>query len=229
METNNPLALEANNNGGTNISSRDLEELRLKSLQFLVQNGKEDSSLKDFSQQIPESSITAITDFFLKKGKHESCLNKNIKKINQQDELEDWQRVALAPGNAIESVFTTITSLFTEEGRAEISRFFAFLSNIPENSRLLFSVFWDKLNAMQKTAFLVELSFSFVIGVKVFQVLQKLFSSFTTGQKVVAGIASAFEWRFATAEALKTAGTVVNYTGTMATVGQMFPAEEKHQ
>lgn len=114
---------------------------------------------------LSDEDIENILSFFRHTGKDAGFIDKLVM-MDGQDELQDWQKIALAPANALENAAVFLWSLTSREGWEDL---LADIMNIKENReglKQLYYVFNTRLNRKQKLAIAIEyaLNPTFVLG-----------------------------------------------------------------
>lgn len=114
-------------------------------------------------------------NLLLNSARYDTYVNKFVKHFTEQEKLEDYQRVLLAPANGIENVINFFCSLLTQEGRTDIVEGIQNITESPEVLKDIWEVFYDKLTPTQKLTVGIEYGANvFVLGKVVSRILKIL-------------------------------------------------------
>ncbi|MEI7510838.1 MAG: hypothetical protein WCJ84_01630 [Candidatus Peregrinibacteria bacterium] len=109
-----------------------------------------------------EGQQQKIKNFLLHDGEYQTIVNQGVLGWTNQQKLEDWQKLILAPANSIENVIASIGNIvispFTEEGRSSIMQGFQAIQQSPKIVQDIFSVFWNALTPAEKSTVLLEMA-----------------------------------------------------------------------
>lgn len=112
---------------------------------------------KSLLSQLSPNQLDAITRGLLNEGEYETNLNKLVVDKTLSKDVQDLQKLFLAPANGAEGTIQCISSLLTEEGR---ELFLTGLKNITSTPKVLigtFNVFWNRLDSMQQLTVLAAI------------------------------------------------------------------------
>lgn len=118
---------------------------------------KNDSEEINTINNLSQEEIIVIYNFLVNDDENSTWINNAVKYYANQKELNDYQRVLLAPANAFENFVKFVGSVFSEEGRSEIYSGVKNINELPETLKNLWFVFYNKLNRTQKLAVGVQL------------------------------------------------------------------------
>lgn len=126
-----------------------------------IENNKERQSnipteYKEAIEWLSEQDVNTIVNLLLGSWKYDSYVNMFVKHFTWQEELQDNQRLLLAPANWIENTINFFCSLFTQKGRQDIVKWIQNVTESPEILRIIWEVFYKRLNSTQKVAVWVE-------------------------------------------------------------------------
>ncbi len=126
---------------------------------------------KEILKSMSQDDIDAIFGFLIHSGQNSTAINNAVQFYTGQNELEDYQRLLLAPANGIETFVRFVGSLATQAGREDLLGGIQNLPNLPEDMKKVFFVFYNKLNRTQKLAVGIEFSYNMIAAAKIVALL----------------------------------------------------------
>lgn len=128
-------------------------------IETLASHSVEKTIPQEYQETIANLSKNDVSEIYLllvNEGDHETEVNKLVRNFTDQEKLEDYQKLLLAPANGIENVVGFFCSLLTKQGYVDIANGIKNINETPETLKALWDVFYNQLSPTQKLSVAVE-------------------------------------------------------------------------